>query len=208
MAAVLNRLTERQLLILATCLTVVTCLLAFVAWGNDVSWQLGHLSIYRIFPIFGLLAFSIMWSQYVISAIKHYVGKPEALKSYFDSTGWLVLAAILLHPGLLIAQRFHDGYGLPPGSYESYVAPMQRWIVILGSLSLLLFLTYELKHWYREKSWWKYIDALSDIAIVAIFYHGLKLGQDLHASWYQDLWYFYGIVLILALGYKYYRLLR
>lgn len=197
---------SKKLLITAICLTVLTCLLAFVAWASDNQWHFTHLSLYQVFPIFGLLAFSIMWSQYMIAAIKDIFGLSSSLiRSYFDRTSFLVLLAILLHPGILIAQRYKDGYGLPPGSYESYVAPMQKWIVILGSVSLLMFLAYELKHWYGEKSWWKYIVLLNDVAILAIFYHGLRLGQDLQGQWYQTVWYVYGLCLLAALTYKYYR---
>ncbi len=189
----------------AILLTATTCGLAFMAWGQDNNWQLAGISTYQLFPIFGLLAFSIMWSQYVMEGIKNYFGRYEVLDRYFTATGWLVLAAILLHPGLLIAQRFHDGYGLPPGSYETYVAPMQRWIVILGSLSLLMFLSFELKRFYRDKPWWKYILLLNDIAIVAIFYHGLRLGQDIGHHWFQLVWYGYGLVLVPVLTYRYVR---
>jgi hypothetical protein len=193
------------LLLAAAALTTFTCALAFVAWGQDNSWQLVGISTYQLFPIFGLLAFSIMWSQYVMEGIKNYLGQPQALDRYFNATGWLVLVAILLHPGLLIAQRFHDGYGLPPGSYESYVAPMQRWIVILGSLSLLMFLAFELKHFYRDKPWWKYVLFLNDIAILAIFYHGLRLGTDIGHHWFQIVWYLYGFVLVPVFIYRYWR---
>ncbi len=201
--------TATRLTVAAISLTVFTCALAVIAWGSDNRWQLLHLTTYQVFPIFGLLAFSMMWSQCVIAAIGHYYDAPkEVLKPYFNRTGWLVLGAILLHPGLLIAQRFHDGYGLPPGSYETYVAPMQRWIVILGSLSLLVFLAFELQHWFGQRSWWKYIAVLNDIALAVIFYHGLRLGQDLSGYWYQMVWYVYGVVLLAALAYKYYHLLN
>jgi hypothetical protein len=193
-----------HLLYAAIGLTLLTGALAVTAWGQDNSWQFVHLSIYQVFPIFGLLAFSIMWSQYVIAGVKQYLGlPPEVIRRYFDFTGWLVLFAILLHPGLLVAQRYRDGYGLPPGSYESYVAPMQSWITILGSVSLLMFLAFELKHFYRDKNWWKYVVLLNDIAIVAIFYHGLRLGQDIGHHWFQVVWYVYGLVLLVVLAYKY-----
>lgn len=198
----ISKTAETHLLYAAIVLTLFTCGLAFVAWGQDNSWQLLGLSTYQLFPIFGLLAFSIMWSQYVIAAIRDYLGLSNAIRRYFEITGWFVLFAILLHPGLLIAQRYHDGYGLPPGSYETYVAPMQRWIVILGSVSLLMFLAYELKYFFSEKSWWKYIILLNDIAIVAIFYHGLRLGQDIGHHWFQVVWYVYGMVLVPALIYR------
>lgn len=202
-AARANTQTGRKLQYAAVSLTVMTCVLAFIAWGQNNDWQLLGISTYQLFPIFGLLAFSIMWSQYVMEGIKNYLKQNEILDGYFNVTGWFVLGAILLHPGLLIAQRFHDGYGLPPGSYETYVAPMQRWIVILGSLSLLMFLAFELKRFYRHKSWWKYILLLNDIAIVAIFYHGLRLGQDIGHHWFRIIWYIYGLVLVPVLTYRY-----
>jgi hypothetical protein len=198
-------LSVQDLNIVATALAVLTCGLAFVAWGQDNAWQLTHLSVYQVFPIFGLIAFSVMWSQYMVAAARDYLGYKNEFENYFMYTGFLVLLSILLHPGLLIAQRYRDGYGLPPGSYESYVAPMQKWIVLLGTVALLMFLAYELKWWFKQKSWWQYIVILNDIAIVAIFYHGLRLGQDLSGTWFQKLWYLYGVLLAVALGYKYYR---
>jgi hypothetical protein len=197
-----------SLYVAALALTSLTAGLAIIAWGQNMDWQLGHLSMYQLFPLLGLLAFSIMWSQYVMEAIKNYLGHGTAITSYFQYTSTVVLVLILLHPGLLIAQRFHDGYGLPPGSYESYVAPAQKWITILGSLSLLMFLAFELKRWFGDKPWWKYVLLLNDVAIVAIFYHGLRLGQDIGHSWYQGLWYVYGVVLVAVLVYKYYRKLE
>jgi hypothetical protein len=116
----------------------------------------------------------------------------------------MVLVAIVLHPGLLIVARFKDGYGLPPRSYESYVAPMNAWITLLGSASLLMFLAFELKRFFEKYSWWKYVLILNDVAIVAIFYHGLRLGTQLRQGWFQGVWYFYGVLLLLALGYKYF----
>jgi hypothetical protein len=185
-------------------LTVLTCGLALLAWGQNNDWQLAGLSAYQLFPILGLLAFSIMLSQYVMEAVKNYLGHETVLTPYFQYTSLMVLVLILLHPGLLIAQRFHDGYGLPPGSYKSYVAPAQSWLTVLGSLSLLMFLAFEFKRFFGGRPWWKYIIALNDVAIIAIFYHGLRLGQDIGHSWYQGLWYCYGFVLAGTLIYKYY----
>jgi hypothetical protein len=149
-----------------------------------------------------------MWSQYVIEAVKNLLHHESAIGSFFKHTSLLVLILILLHPGLLVAQRFHDGYGLPPGSYKSYVAPAQAWITMLGSLSLLMFLAFEFKRFFGDRPWWKYIIVLNDLAILAIFYHGLRLGQDIGHSWYRGLWYVYGVVLVMVLGYKYYRKLQ
>jgi hypothetical protein len=203
-----NSSIAQNLLLAGIGLTALTCTLAVIAWGQDVNWHLAGLSVYQIFPVLGLLAFSIMWSQYVMEAIKNYLGLETALGAYFTRTSIIVLLLILLHPGLLIAQRFHDGYGLPPGSYQTYVAPSEEWVVLLGTVSLLMFLAFELKRWLGKKPWWKYIIMLNDIAIVAIFYHGLRLGQDTNHDWFQSIWYAYGVVLIGVLAYKYYYTLR
>src|SRR5437588_344845 len=71
------------------------------------------------------------------------------LKRYFALTSYAVLVLICLHPGLLVYQRFRDGFGLPPGSVGSYVGPRLGWLTLLGLVSLLVFLAYELHRWYK-----------------------------------------------------------
>ncbi len=184
-------------------LSGATSVLAVVAWGQTFGWNLSSINAYQFFPVLGLLGFSIMWSHYVTGALQTNLLKGTDLKKYFSYTGYIVLAAIVLHPGILIYQRFRDGYGLPPHSYESYVAPAMAWITLLGSASLLAFLAYELHRWFEDKSWWKYVLAVGDIAMLAIFYHGLRLGSQLQGGWYHYVWFFYGTVLVAILVRKY-----
>ena len=195
----------RRFLLAAIGLTVLTTLLAVTAWGSLYRWHIPFDSLYVLFPLLGLLAFSVMWSQYMVEATKNIFTPAPRLLKYYKYTSWIVLVLIVLHPGLLIAQRFRDGYGLPPGSYLSYVAPAQEWLVLLGTASLLVFLAFALKRWLGRYSWWRYVLFLNDVAIVAIFYHGLRLGQTLQAGWFQTLWWFYGLTLVAALSYKYYQ---
>jgi hypothetical protein len=195
--------TDTALLFAAVGLTVVVALLAIMVWGNSYQWQFAALSPYLVFPLLGLLAFSIMWAQSVVNAASIWFGRTGTLGRYYQITGWIVLFAIVLHPGILIIQRYRDGYGLPPHSYESYVAPMNAWLTLLGSASLLLFLAYELRRWFDKRAWWRYVLWLNDVALLAIFYHGLRLGLQLQYGWFQTVWYFYGLTLILAIAYKY-----
>jgi hypothetical protein len=146
-----------------------------------------------------------MWSQYMVEAVKNLSRGAPQLLPYYRVTSWLVLARFLLHPGLMIAQGVRDGSGLPPGSYLSYVAPAQEWLTLLGSASLLLFLVFALKRWLSRYGWWKYVLLLNDVAILAVFYHGLQLGTTLQGGWFMRLWLFYGLTLVAALGYKYYQ---
>jgi cell division protein FtsW (lipid II flippase) len=140
----------------------------------------------------------------MLEALQNLTDHKADIKRFFTTSSLFVLVLILLHPGLLIIQRYVDGYGLPPESYKSYVAPMQAWITVLGSICLLAFLAFELKRFYSSKNWWPYVLILNDIAIVGIFYHGLRLGSNTQTSWFKILWYFFGATLVSALIYKYY----
>src|SRR5262249_1332982 len=104
---------------------------------------------------------------------------------------------------------FHDGFGLPPGSYEHYVAPGLGWITLLGTASLLVFLAFELHRWFSKKPWWHFIPEAGDFAMLAIFYHGLRLGSSLtHQGWFRMVWWFYGLTLVIILLRSYYQKLQ
>jgi len=184
-------------------LSAVVTILAIYVWGSSLAWHLSGLSIYQIFPVLGLMAWSIMWSQYMVSFWQSRAGTKVRLGDYFRYTGYAVLLLIVLHPGLLIYQRFRDGFGLPPHSYETYVAPSMAWITLLGTVSLLVFLAFELRRWFGDRPWWPYVANAGDVAMLAIFYHGLKLGTQLHVEWFRYVWWFYGLCLAAALIQKY-----
>jgi hypothetical protein len=185
-------------------LSLLTMVIAFVAWGDKLHWKFNHLSTYSLFPLFGLLAFGLMWSHYAAAVARKATDEDKTiLKQYFDTTSLAVLACLLLHPGLLIWQLWRDGYGLPPTSYEAYVAKGAVWVAILGSISLLVFLAYEFHRIYGDRKWWKYVQYASDIAMLAILYHGLRLGSTLHRNWLTVIWYIYGVSFISALVYLY-----
>lgn len=189
-----------NLLAWATSLTVIA--LAVITWGGYFNWDATNLSAYQVFPLFGLIAFSTMWSHYVMSALRQYWGiERAALRNYLRLTSWIVLIAILLHPSILIARLFFDAGGLPPFSYYRYVGDYGKWAVTLGTLSFLAFLSYELYRWFARRSWWRYIQYASDLAMVAIFYHSLTLGTHLQSGWYRYVWFFYGVTYLIALLY-------
>jgi hypothetical protein len=198
-------LTESRLLIIAYALTAVVDGLAIIIWAKTLAWDLENLSLYNIFPLLGLLAFSTMLVQYVIGTLKNLAGlAAPSLDPYFNYSGLGVTALIVLHPSLLVWQLWRDGLGLPPTSYYSYVAPGLRWALLLGVFSLFIFLSFELRHRYHHSSWWKYIDHAQDVAIVAIYFHAFKLGTHVQISWFYPLWLLYGVVLAAVLLYKYY----
>ena len=196
---------SKMVKILAWAISVKVVILAIVAWGSDLNWHLGGISPYQLFPLFGLLAFSLMWAHYIASVLRQILKVDMgALKKYFEVTSWAVLVLIVLHPGLLTYQLWKDGLGLPPGSVvNNYVAPGLGWVVTLAEVSLLIFLAYELHRWFKQKPWWKYIQYASDVAMLAIFYHGLRLGGQLQSGWFRYVWFYYGLTLLGALAYGY-----
>lgn len=198
-------MNARHLQIIAWGVSVLTVILAVTAWGQGNNWQIAGLSFYQIFPVFGLVGFSLMWAHYAMSALRQYFKLDGAvLRSYFEITSLAVLAAILLHPGLLAWQLWRDGLGLPPGSELNYVAPAMGIYVLIAMVSLLVFLAYELRRQFGKKSWWKFVQYASDIAIFLILLHSLRLGSHLQVGWLRPIWYFYGITLGISLAYTYY----
>jgi hypothetical protein len=184
----------------------IVLILAFIAWGQGFQWQWHVLSPYILFPLFGLIAFSTMWSQYVVSALQQVTKTPAKLANFYQTTGFIVLVAIVFHPSILIIQLWRDGFGLPPESYlQHYVAPSLRGVALVGTVSLLVFLAYELRRKFGGKKWWHYMDYAVDAAIIAVYYHALRLGVQVEFGWFQKIWYFYGATLGLALAYIYYR---
>lgn len=196
-------LTKQRVQLAAWGLAAIVCGLAFLAWGEGLNWRLSRFSAYKLFPLFGLLAFSLMWSHYMAGVVRRQAGMTkESIQSFLQVTGWLVLVLICLHPGLLVWQLWRDGFGLPPGSYlQNYVAPKLAWVALLGTVSLGVFLSYETKRWFARKAWWPWVAYASDVAMLAVFYHGLRLGRNLHEGWYRQLWWLYGALLVAALIY-------
>lgn len=196
----------RYLQIFAWSLSILVSLLAVATWGGLYGWQLRSLTLYQYFPLLGLLAFSLMWSHYVASAVRQYLNiERAALMKYFKATSYVVLFSFLMHPSLLILQLFLDGKGLPPFSYYRYVGAYGKIAVTMGTIAFVIFLTYELYRWLARRSWWQYVQYASDLGMVLIIMHSLRLGSHLQGGWYLGVWRFYITSFFIALFYSYYR---
>lgn len=183
----------------------IVSLIAFMNWGQGIDWQFSTITAYSLFPLFGLLAFSLMWTHYIVGALRRKMAVDKSVvKDYFAITGWVVLLLICLHPGLLWFQLWRDGFGFPPSSYlNNYVAPTLKWAAMLGTASLLMFLAFEFKRWFSKKKWWVVIEYANVAAMFAILVHGLKLGTNLQTGPLRGVWIFYGVTLVISLVYIY-----
>lgn len=198
----MSKTAPSQLSTGAWLLSIIVTVTALVAWWTSYDGKIS--SAYQLFPLFGLVAFSLMWAHYVTAAVKMHTNADDAvLKKYFEVTSIVVLVALFLHPGLLAWQLWQDGLGLPPGSYFEFVTGTLQVSVIAGMVSWLTFMAYEFRRKFKDKKWWKYVQYASDAAMLLIFVHGLRLGSQLQGGWFQIVWYFYGLTLVASLVYMY-----
>lgn len=186
----------------ASIVTVLIVLFPVVAWLQRYSGNLTSLTMYELFPLLGLVAFSCMLAHVAVGTLGGLVRlNMERLHRYYQYTGYVVLTCILLHPGLFVWRLYQDGYGFPPGSYLQYVESGLRVFVLLGSISFVIFLLYELKRKLGHKPWWYCIERASDVALILVFVHGLYLGSSVQSGWFRVVWILYGVLLVSCLLY-------
>jgi hypothetical protein len=196
-------MTNRRFQYLLWSLGTLTLVATAAVW---VQMRLGkgELSLYDIFPLLGLTAFGLMWSHYIAGALRRYFILPrEASELYVKITGWAILILILLHPSLFFVQLWLDGLGLPPQSYlEVYTTGVARISLLLGTVSLLAFLAFELHRIFKKAKWWPIVEYVNITAMLAIFYHGIILGGELNIEWFRLVWMFYLVTFIGAVVYN------
>lgn len=198
-------ITNKKLLLVASSwfLAGLTVFLAGMAW-----WQVRggrSLTAYDIFPFFGMAAFSLMWTHYIAGSLRRYLKLPQEVnRSYFNITSLIVLVTIVLHPGILIAQLYRDGLGLPPDSYQR-AYPGSSMAILFGSIALIIFLIFEMKKKFSKKSWWRYVELGQLLAMALIFFHGLSLGHEMAVEWYRVVWCVLGLSFLLSVGYNYWQ---
>ncbi len=177
-------------------------LIMIVAWTVNRNILGGSLSAYDIFPLFGLLAFGLMWSHYVLGSIRRTMGlKRQDNSQYWKISTGLVLFSLIAHPLILNSALISEGLGLPPASYEAAYGT-KAIILLLGSAALVIFLAFELRHWFRDRSWWKYVDGAQVFAMAAIFIHALILGRELTMIWFVIIWWLMGVSLVASIVYN------
>jgi len=179
-------------------------LAAVAVWAQVRIVPGGELTLYDLFPVFGLIAFGLMWTHFVYGALRRYFKAEKPTQyTYGTVSSGIVLAMVILHPALLWFSLWLDGFGLPPQSYLTAYSS-QLLAVLCGSVSLGIFLAYELKRFFGDKQWWKYVVYLQAVGMIAIFYHALELGGELDVAWFRMLWWLYFVSFGVSVVYSYY----
>jgi hypothetical protein len=184
---------KKSLTILYALLAVV-CLPSLYYWLDGLKWDLSKLTAFKVFPLLGLLAFSVMWFHLMVAWYKRHHPEDFDYKRFFRETSNVVLALIILHP-LILAVK----------SYSLDVKPLDfagtggRVFIVFGILAFFIFIIYEFVDRAREKPFiknnWQYIVALNRAAMILIFYHALKLGTHLQNGPFKVIWWFFGLSL-------------
>lgn len=157
-------------------------------------------TLYGWFPIIGIWTWSLMWTHYAVGEVRRINQKLVKNILYSKISGLLVLAGLLLHPGLLVIAQYQSGAGLPPGSIYSYVGPSGRVAVTLGAIALVLFLSYEVfeRLQYKptiKKNWWL-VNIAQSIAMLFILKHSFTIGSHIQFGWFRMYWIVLGTLLL------------
>ncbi len=148
--------------------------------------------LFSLFPYLGILAWSLMWTHYVIGEFRRWNPRLPKNELYSKVTGILVFILILLHPGILWFAQYQRGAGLPPLSAYSYAGQAGALAVTLGLIAWVLFLSYDLLEKFKQKpliarSWWL-VNITQSVAMLFILKHSFELGSDLQTGWFRTYW--------------------
>ncbi len=156
--------------------------------------------LFEIFPIFGLVAFLLLWTH----AVSGFVETPirrwsnRLFDEYVYWSALVILVCIILHPLLLLIAT-HFNFTAIFGFGEPYV-----WLGISG---WVLLISYDItKPWRSHRNFaqhWRKVLILSNIGFVLIFFHSLNLGDDFHSGPLHWLWIFFGVSAIAGILYTY-----
>lgn len=183
----------KKLIILGATLAV---LLPIVIHIRDTTWSSSPTQ--AIFPIFGLLAFTLLWLHSISGVFEEKLQAMFDFDTFVHWTALTILASMLLHPLLLLfIVRFQISVLLSGGTG-----------ILLGITGLFLLLTYDIGKLLKRRypffsRQWQAILIISNIGFILTFFHSLKLGSDVQAGFMHYLWIFYGITGILAIFYTY-----
>ncbi len=170
------------------------------AWSRGVDFGSGEISAYQWFPLFGLTAWITMAGHYYLGTMRIVYPELKKPKGYKSLTGYLVLGSLLLHPGILAFEQKSNGQGLPPTSFYNYVGDGLKLAVMLGTISLLIFLSFEVFERIKDKKIiknnWTAISISQSLAMTLVWVHALRLGNDLGEGWFRFLWFVAGLALI------------
>ncbi len=158
------------------------------------------------FPFFGLIAFTLVWSQIMLGSFMRPLSHlyPNIFPFHVGQ-GLLALGFAITHPSLLLFSFLPDRIS----SYLSYqfVSPSTVRFVYLGQASLLLLILGVgaglLRNWPPLKLIWHWFHLVHYLVFFFILIHSWNLGSDVQTSpILRSLWLFFLLTVIAGLVYR------
>ena len=164
----------------------------------NLEWSLDSTFLSNLYPIFGLIAFSILWLHSISGVFESWLRKQIDFNRYVKYTSTIVFISIILHPFIyLMILDFNLGE----------IFSVSRLYIWLGIIGWLLLITYDIGKAFIQKSIfsrnWNKILLISTLGFIIIFFHSLGLGSDLQSGVLRKLWIFYGTTGIISTIYTY-----
>ena len=171
-------------------LTVVILLPVYV-WADFLSWNFSTVNISLLFPLLGLLAYSILWLQMLV--VSRLIPLSTIVRNnFFFISGLVFLLLIIAHPLLLSIAQYQIGQ-----SVVDYVGDTKQVFIFLALAAWVIFITYEIfnkfKKWRYFNNSMKVFKYLNYIAFYLIFVHSISLGTHLQDGLLKFIWYFYAL---------------
>lgn len=162
-------------------------------------WALDDTLVYNLFPIFGVLSFTILWLHVISGVFEEGLRKLINFDLYVRRTAWIIFASIIMHP--LLALFTFDF------SLWNIIDVYGRWPIVLAVTAWLLLITYDIGRLLHEKDFfarhWRKVLFISTVGIIFSFFHSIWIGGDLQEGPLRILWIFYGVTAILATIYNF-----
>jgi hypothetical protein len=183
----------KKLIVLGAVLAVATPILVHI---RNVDWANSSLLV-AIFPIFGLLAFTLLWLHAISGVFEERLREMFDFDAFVHWTALTILVSILLHPLLLLILLDFDVVGIWAGGTG----------IRLGIIGFFLLITYDIGKFLKQRQFfsknWRAILIISNIGFILTFFHSIMIGSDLQSGFLRYLWIFYGVTAILAIIYTY-----
>lgn len=173
-----------------------------IAWWAYYQKTLLSVTVYQIFPLFGIIAFCIMATHFYFHVFTALGKKWPENNAYTLVSGYAVLCLILMHPIFLYGALIVDGYGIPPFSAYEYYDTSYMPFILLGTAGLTLFLLYEIYKLTSKKSFWQryrlYLIVTQYIAMALIYVHALKIGLITDTGWFAIIWNITSLLVLIS----------
>ncbi|MFZ2764032.1 MAG: hypothetical protein WAX80_03305 [Minisyncoccia bacterium] len=196
MTTTMNKIAIKSSLILFSLLAV-----GYPLWVHfeNISWALDSNLLAKLFPAFGLTAFSLLWLHVVGGVFEPWLRKYIDFDKFVHATSFIILVCIIFHPLLLLIEM---GFSFSK-IFLSYGAKY-IWFAIVG---WLLLVTYDIGKFLNRYDFfvrnWNKILIVSTVGFLLTFLHSLNLGGDLQSGPLRIIWIFYGVTAIIATIYLY-----